>query len=265
LYIINALTDIEAAGDNKLGKIITVTSGKGGTGKTTSVAAISSCLAAIGHRTLCIDCDVGLRNLDITLGMTDYSVADFSDVLDGALSLEEACHEHPSIPKLFFLSAPVFREVSGIDSKAMDALYGEAREKFDYCLIDSPAGVGSGFRLAFQRADVAVVVATGDQMSVRGAQRAAAILLEAGIGEIRLLVNRVSPRRFKRLSSTVDDVIDSVGAQLLGIVDEDESVFTAGASGVPLVLHSSGQASRQFLDAARRLSGEDVPFRNIWR
>jgi septum site-determining protein MinD len=244
-----------------VGKIITVTSGKGGTGKTTSVAAISSCLAAIGFRTLCIDCDVGLRNLDITLGMTDYAVADFSDVLDGALPLEEACHEHPAIKRLFFLSAPVFRDVSGIDSGAMKALCDDVRGQFDYCLIDSPAGVGTGFRLAFQNADAVVVVATGDIMSMRGAQRAVSILSEAGIGDIKLLVNRVVPRRFKRLDSTVDTVIDTVGAQLIGLVDEDEYVAEAGGMGVPLVLYSDGRAARAFLDVARRLSGDTVALR----
>ncbi|MDR2357607.1 MAG: AAA family ATPase [Oscillospiraceae bacterium] len=252
-------SDGSAAGGGKLGKIITVTSGKGGTGKTTSTAAISSCLAALGRRTLCIDCDVGLRNLDIALGMTDYSVSDFTDVLSGATPLEEACHEHPKIPGLFFLSAPVFLDVSDIEAGAMDELCKSAREKFDFCLIDSPAGVGEGFSLAARNADIVVVVATGDHMSMRGAHRAASILADSGAGEIRLLVNRVSARRFRRLRSTVDNVIDAVGAQLIGIVAEDETVVMAGATGTPLVLYRDGRASRQFLSIARRLTGENVP------
>jgi septum site-determining protein MinD len=191
--------------------------------------------------------------------MTDYSVSDFTDVLSGVTPLEEACHEHPNIPGLFFLSAPVFLDVSDIEAGAMDELCENAREKFDFCLIDSPAGVGAGFSLAARNADIAVVVATGDYMSLRGAHRAASILAGGGVEEIRLLVNKVSARRFKRLKSTVDNVIDTVGAQLIGIVAEDETVVMAGATGVPLVLYRDGRASRQFLDIARRLAGEYVP------
>jgi septum site-determining protein MinD len=243
---------------NYLGKIITVTSGKGGTGKTASTSAISSCLAAIGYKTLCVDLDVGLRNLDIALGMTNYSVTDFADVLDGYMSLEEACHEHPDIKRLFFLSAPVGRDVTQVNAQAMARLFGEAREMFDYCLIDSPAGLGPGFKLAAQNADEALIVAVGDMVNLRAAQTAASMLAGEGVREIRLLVNRVSPRRYKRLGTTIDDVIDTVGAQLVGIVAEDESVTMAGATGTPLVLYSDGRASRQFLNIARLLSGENV-------
>jgi septum site-determining protein MinD len=242
-----------------------MTSGKGGTGKTSSTAAISSCLAAIGHRTLCIDGDAGLRNLDIALGMTDYTVADFADVIDGAIALEDACHEHPDIPNLFFLSAPVFRGAPDIEPAAMIRLCDDAREKFDYCLIDSPAGVGAGFRLSVCGADAAVVVATGDPMSVRAAHRVATILCETGTAEVLLLVNRVQPRRFTRLNTNIDDMIDAVGARLLAVVFEDEAVAVSGASGIPLVLYGDTRAARQFLGAARRLAGERLALRRAWR
>jgi septum site-determining protein MinD len=238
-----------------------MTSGKGGTGKTASTSAVSSCLAAIGYRTLCIDCDIGLRNLDIALGMTNYSVTDFADVLDGAASLEEACHEHPDIDKLFFLSAPMYRDASEVSPDAMAAMCRAAREKFDFCIIDSQAGIGSGFRLAAADADVAVVVTLGDGGGLRAAQTVTAILGDMGVAEIRLLVNRVLPRRYKRLGATIDAVIDAVGARLIGFVEEDEAVAMAGATSTPLVLYSDGRASRQFLDIARRLAGEPVPAR----
>lgn len=244
-----------------MGKIITMTSGKGGTGKTASTSAISSCLAAIGYRTLCIDCDIGLRNLDIALGMTNYAVADFADVLDGTASLEEACHEHPDIEKLFFMSAPMYRDASDIAQDAMSAMCRDVREKFDFCLIDSQAGIGPGFRLAAGNADMAVVVTLGDSVGLRAAQTVTAILSDIGVAEIRLLVNRVRPRRYKRLGATIDDVIDAVGARLLGFVEEDEAVTMAGATSMPLVLYSDGRASRQFLNIARRLAGEPVPAR----
>jgi septum site-determining protein MinD len=213
----------------------------------------------MGYTTLCLDCDVGLRNLDIALGMTDYSVTDFADVLSGVAPLEDACHEHPKIPRLFFLSAPVFLDVADIEAGAMDALCGMARERFDFCVIDSPAGVGAGFGLAARNADVAVVVTTGDYMSMRGAQRAASLLADRGVEEIRLLVNKVSARRYRKLKSTVDNVIDTVGARLIGVVAEDEAVVMAGATGIPLVLYADGRAARQFLKIARRLTGEYIP------
>jgi septum site-determining protein MinD len=241
-----------------LGKIITVTSGKGGTGKTASTSAISSCLAAIGYKTLCIDLDVGLRNLDIALGMTNYAITDFADVLDGNMTLAEASHEHPDIKGLFFLSAPVGRDIAGISAQAVTRMCAQARETFDFCLIDSPAGIGPGFKLAAQNADEAIIVAVGDSVSLRAAQTVATLLVAEGVREIRLLVNRVRPRRYKRLGTTVDDVIDTVGAQLIGIVAEDESVTMAGATNTPLVLYSDGKASRQFLNIARLLSGEHV-------
>ena len=246
-----------------MGKVVVVASGKGGTGKTTAVAAVSSCLAALGYRTLCIDCDAGLRNLDISLCMTDFAVSDFTDVLDGLLSLEDACVEHPKIKNLFFLPAPAFTGPEEIVSDAMTELLAAAKESFDYCLIDSPAGIGAGFRLASHGADMAIIVSTGDISSIRDAQRAAELASEMGIRETRLLVNRVNPRTFNKINTTVDDVIDDVSAQLIGVVSEDESVFLSVHNDTPLILAKPKTAARQFLDVARRLTGETLPLKKI--
>ncbi|UOO37772.1 septum site-determining protein MinD [Oscillospiraceae bacterium CM] len=247
-----------------MGKVIVVASGKGGTGKTTSVGAISSCLAALGYKTLCMDCDAGLRNLDITIGMSDYAVTDFADVLDGDTTLTEACSEHPNIENLFFLSAPAFRGPEDIDPAAMSALMGQIKETFDYCLIDSPAGVGPGFRLAAQAADMALIVAVFDMSSMRDGQRVAEELRAMGISEIRLVVNRVNPRKFRQLDTTVDDVIDTVGARLIGLVEEDEAVFMASNSEMPLILYTHKKAALQYLKIARRLAGERIPLSKKW-
>lgn len=172
----------------KAGQAIVVTSGKGGTGKTTTVGAVSSCLAALGHRTLCLDCDVGLKNLDLTLGLADMTLSDFTDCLEGRKTLEEAVISHPKIKNLDFLSAPTSVRPESIDMGKMRALIGEIKEKYEYCLIDSPAGLGAGFELSACGADMAVIVATGDGSSVRDGQRVAAELQRAGVKNTRLLV-----------------------------------------------------------------------------
>ena len=242
-----------------MGKVIVVASGKGGTGKTTTVGAISSCLAALGYKALCIDCDAGLRNLDIILGMSEYTVTDFSDVLEGIVPLEEACSEHPRIKNLFFLPAPAFRGPEEIDPGAMAALMGQIKEQFDYCLIDSPAGIGPGFRLAAASADMALVVSICDVSSMRDGQRVTQELRNLGVEEIRLIVNRVNTRNFRQLGVTVDDVIDAIGARLVGLVEEDGGVFFASNTETPLILYESKGAARQFLQIARRIVGDRVP------
>ncbi len=247
-----------------MGKVIVVASGKGGTGKTTSVGAISSCLAALGHKTLCMDCDAGLRNLDIIIGMSEYVVSDFSDVLGGLVSLDEAISEHPSISGLFFLPAPAFSRPEDIDPDAMASLVEQIRENFDYCLIDAPAGIGPGFRLAAGSADMAIIVSTGDISSLRDGQRVAEELRNMGIDEIRLIVNRVYPRSFRRIGATIDDAIDTVGAILIGLVEEDEAVFFSSNSETPLILIERKKAALQFLRIAQRVAGERIPLIRKW-
>ena len=245
-----------------MGKVIAVTSGKGGTGKTTTVGAVSSCLAALGKRTLCIDCDAGLRNLDITLGMTDYAVSDLADVLYGDRPLEAACSEHPSIPGLFFLSAPpeVLPSLSEADCGRMRELMDRARENFDYCLIDSPAGLGAGFKLASSGADMVIIVTTPDAASIRNAQRAAEELRASGsAAELRLVVNRVKSRRMRRSGLTVDDIIDTSAVRLLGVVREDGDVPLSANREIPLVLGTTGGAAKNYLNIARRINGEEIP------
>jgi len=242
-----------------MGKVIVVVSGKGGTGKTTSVGAVASCLAAMGHKTLCLDGDIGLRNLDITLGMSDFAIIDFADVVSGHIELASAVVQHPEIDNLFFLTAPSVGMPSEINEAELRGLYDKVRDEYEYCFIDAPAGIGPGFRLVSQGADMAIVVVTGDLSSVRDGQRVVAELEAMGVEEIQLLVNRVRPSNFRRLKSTIDDIINSVGARILGIVKEDKAVILAANLEIPLVLYENKHAAAQFLKIARRLKGENVP------
>jgi len=245
-----------------MGTAIVITSGKGGTGKTTTAAALSSFLAARGSRVLCVDCDVGLKNLDLSLGLTDTLVPDFTDVLDGRLS-PDAAAAHPQILNLFFLSAPSGLRPEEIDPEAMAAFVRQAKDAFDYCVIDSPAGMGAGFRLALTCADRAIVVTTGDASSLRDGQRVVAELHRLEIPDVRVLVNRVRPRLLRRTCATVDDIIDAVGARLIGIVSEDETVSVAANLETPLFCVSDSRAAAQFRRIAARVDGEELPLGKI--
>ena len=244
-----------------MGKIIAVVSGKGGTGKTTSAAAISSCLAALSMKTLCIDFDAGLKNLDLSLGMSDFAVMDYMDVLTGNLKLTEACSESPNIPSLFFLAAPTVHDDEAQDEDALKAMFDEIREQFDYCLVDAPSGVGIGFKQACLYADMTIVVTTGELPAMRDAQHAVSVIRELGVKDIRLLVNRVIPKNLKRIRTTIDDLIDTVGARLIGIVPEDKAVFRALHANIPLILFKKRFSAYDYLDIAHRISGEDIPLR----
>jgi len=242
-----------------MGKVIAVASGKGGTGKTTAVAALSSCLAVLGYRTLCIDFDAQLRNLDLALAMTDYAVMDYMDVINGHLDLTAACSESPDIQNLFFLSAPSGYLPDEADTADFQDMFDEIRWNFDYCFIDAPAGIGPGFRLAHCDVDMSIIVSTSDIASMRDANLTANVLREMGVSNIRLLINRVSPRNLKKIKTTIDDVIDMIGVQLLGLIPEDKNIFLALHENTPLVLYKKRISVYDFLDAARRITGEDVP------
>ena len=244
-----------------MGKVITVASGKGGTGKTTSCAAISSCLAVLGYKTLCIDFDAGLKNLDLSLCMTEFTIKDYMDVLSGHLPLMEACSESPLIAHLFFIAAPTVLDRGKPDKARLTTMFEEVRREFDFCLIDAPSGIGTGFSLAHTCADMSIIVTTGELPAMRDAQRAATAARDAGVKELRLLVNRVNPNNFKRIQATVDDVIDTVNVRLLGIIPEDKNVFRSLHANIPLILYNKRLAAYDYLDAARRIIGEEVPLR----
>ena len=245
-----------------MGEVISVISGKGGTGKTTLCAAVATCMAADGVRVLCIDADIGLRNLDIALGMTEQPIVAFTDVIHGYYTLDDAA-EHPQLPNLFLLTAPVRENDTLVDMDGFGRLLEQARKSFDYCLIDAPAGVGTGFRLATRYADRSIVVSTPDPASMRDAGCAADLLSLDGKEDLLLVVNRVAPRLFSRMALTVDDIMDEVGLPLLGLVPEDSDVMLAADGGKALIFAADGGAAEACLRISRRLRGEPMPLMKL--
>ena len=226
-----------------MGQVITVVSGKGGTGKTSFTANVGMALAQMGPPTLCLDCDVGLRNLDIALAMTDRAVMDFTDVMNGRCSLEEAAVRHPGQKNLFLLTAPAGLGATDIDREAFRSLFPEIKKKFDYCLVDAPAGLGSGFQLALAGADRAVVVTTTEASSLRDAQRTVMELGWLERGRVHLVVNRCKRKLLKSLHQTIDDAIDSAG--------------------LPLLSTNNNCAAKAYRNIAKRLDGRHAALMRI--
>ena len=241
---------------------IVIASGKGGTGKTTVTANVAAALARRGLTCLAVDADVGVRSLDLTRGRYDAVLFDFTDVAEDRAPLESAVAEHPQCRGLFLLTAPLSPQ--GIAHDALRRVTEEARRlgAFDYLLIDSPAGLGTGFRRAAYAADRAVIVSTPDIISLRSADRTTALLEEFGYTDCRLVINRIRPRVIVRNNTpNVDDAMDLAGLPLLGIVPEDESVLIAGALGQ--LVPDTAPAYTAFANIASRLDAQEVPLMRI--
>lgn len=243
-----------------MGTAVMITSGKGGTGKTSLTAGVASCLAALGRRVLCIDLDIGLRNLDIALGLSDRAVMDFSDVMERRCPLLTAAVEHPDIRGLYLLTAPLTLEQP--DIQQFRTLVDEAKDCFDFVFMDSPAGLGVGFQLAMAAADRAVLVSATDPAALRDAQRAVSELV-GKVDELHLVMNRVQPKLMGKLRTSIDSAMDTAGLPLLGVVPEDPAVTMAAASGEPLVLMTYRGAAPAYLNIAKRILGQRVPLLRI--
>ena len=245
------------------GQCIAVVSGKGGTGKTSFTAGVGTALALSGKRVLCLDCDIGLRNLDLALGLTDRALMDFSDVAQNRCSLESAVVSHPNVPNLYLLTAPVRMRGPSVTTLDFRLMLSKVRQQFDYCLLDAPAGLGEGFRLAVCAADRCVVVTTQDPSSLRDAQHTVMELRTFGPGCLHLVVNRVKKKLLRSMHATIDDAIDKAGLPLIGVVPEDDALPLALNRGVPLLLASYGGAASAYRNIAIRLQGGRVPLLRI--
>ncbi len=245
-----------------MGKIIAVVSGKGGTGKTSFTANVGIALAHMGYRTLCMDCDITLRNLDLVLGLSDRAFMDFTDVIAERCTLEEAAVPHPNYPRLHLLTAPQSTDSLRLEGRHLRHLAHQIRENYDYCLIDAPAGLGFGFRMATFCADSVVVVTNTDASALRDAQRTVMELSRFPRNSLHLVVGRVQKKLLRQLHTTIDDAIDTAGLPLLGVVPDDPQVPRCLGRGVPLREHSY-YAARAYENIARRIRGERVPLMPI--
>ena len=241
-----------------MGELIAVLSGKGGTGKTSVCAGVASALSLMGEKVLCIDCDIGLRNLDIALGITEIGALSFQDVCQGGYSLDMAA-QHPLYHGLRFLTAPMNCPAGDIDPIAFSAMLNEARKHFSYVLLDAPAGIEDGFRLAARYADRIIVVTGADPASVRDAGRSGEVLQNMGKENVRIIVNRIDPKMVKTMGLTVDDIMDRAGLPLLGIVPEDPNVVLAAAFETPLLKQTKKGAASACCRIAKRIQGRRVP------
>jgi len=243
-----------------MGAAIVITSGKGGTGKTTITGAVAAALSRLDRRVLCMDMDIGLRNLDITLGLHDRALLDFSDVALGLVPLERAVVPQPDLPGLFLLTSPM-ELPEAVTRENVQAMVRQAKELYDYVLIDSPAGLGAGFQLACCGADRAIVVATNDASSLRDAQRTVEEL--APLRQVHLVMNRIQPKLLRKLRATIDDAMDAAGLPLIGVVPEDAWVILSANQGRPLLPRGRAGAADACRNIALRLEGRQVPIMRI--
>jgi septum site-determining protein MinD len=240
---------------------ITVTSGKGGVGKSTTVASLGLGLAQLGYKVCLIDTDIGLRKLDLMLGLENRIVYDLVDAIEGVCKLRQALVRHKEFPELALLPAAQTRYKEEVSPSQIKAIVGELRKEFDYLLIDSPAGIEGGFRNAIAAADRAILVVNPEIPSVRDSDRVIGLLEAAGIEQIDLIVNRVQPGMVRDGDMlSVERVQNHLAINLLGIVPEDKRIIRSSNTGEPVILDSKSLAGKAFSNIARRITGEEVPF-----
>jgi septum site-determining protein MinD len=249
----------------KQARIIVVTSGKGGVGKTTTTANIGTGLAKLGYKVVLVDTDIGLRNLDILMGLENRIVYNVIDVIEERCKLQQALVKDKRLPNLMLLAAAQTRDKSALNTEQMIALVEKLKPEADFVLLDCPAGIEQGFQTAIAAATEAIIVATPEMSSVRDADRVIG-LLEAtpNVQRYKLILNRVRPAMMRTNDMmTVADVLDILSVKLLGIIPEDQEIIISTNRGEPIVNTEQAKAGQAYRNIARRVAGEDVPFLNL--
>jgi len=241
-------------------KIITITSGKGGVGKTTATANISVALAQLGQKVVCIDSDIGLRNLDVVLGLENRIVYDLVDVIEGRCRIRQAMIKDKRFEGLYLIPAAQTRNKNAVSPSDMIQLCNEIREEVNWILIDSPAGIERGFKNAIAPAEEVLVITNPDVSAVRDADRIIGIIESEEKGPAKLIINRLNPKIIRR-GEMLDagDILELLAVKLIGIIPEDEKVLRSTNIGKPVVTHEKSIAGQAFRNIARRMMGDDIP------
>lgn len=244
-----------------MGESIVITSGKGGVGKTTTTANIGAALALLGKKVCVIDADIGLRNLDIVMGLENRIVYDIVDVVTGVCKVKQALIRDKRFENLSLLPAAQTKDKNAINPEQMKELVQTLKKTHDFVLVDCPAGIEQGFKNAIAGADRAIVVTTPEVSAVRDADRIIGLLEAAEVYEPRLIVNRLRVDMVKRGEMmNVEDIEDILAIDLIGVVPDDEEVVMSTNRGEPAVLKEHSLSGMAFRNIARRISGEDIPF-----
>ena len=245
-------------------RVIVITSGKGGVGKTTTTANIGAVLADKGHKVLLIDTDIGLRNLDVVMGLENRIVYDLIDVIEGRCRISQALIKDKRCQNLVLLPAAQIRDKNDVNVDQMKELISSLKDSFDYILIDCPAGIEQGFKNAIAAANEAIVVTTPEVSATRDADRIIGLLEAAGIKNPRLVINRLRIDMVKDKNMlSVEDILDILAVKLLGVVPDDENVVISTNKGEPLVYKGDSLAAKAFKNIASRIEGVEVPLLDL--
>lgn len=247
-----------------MGKAIVITSGKGGVGKTTTTANIGTGLAILGNKVVVVDTDIGLRNLDVVMGLENRIVYDIVDVVEKTCRLRQGLIRDKRYDGLFLLPAAQTKDKTSINPEQMLELINDLKAEFDYIIIDSPAGIEQGFQNSIAGADEAYIVTTPEISAVRDADRVIGLLEAKGLNNPKLIINRIRHDMVKRGDMmNVEDIIDILAVDLIGVIPDDEAIVISTNKGEPAVLDKSSKAGEAYRNIVRRIMGEHVPLMNL--